>query len=630
MILKLKKTLLAKETGSVAAILLKCIVVDSFSWWEKEQKKKKKKGFDISMIKVPEKLKGFFEDRWLVFVASMWVQSCSGIGYLFGSISPVIKSAMGYNQRQVALLGVAKDLGDAIGFVPGILCEVLPIWMVLFIGALQNFIGYSLVGLIIVGTLPTLPLWVLCICIFIGTNGETYFNTGALVSCVQNFPKSRGPIVGILKGFAGLSGAIITQIYAMINFPDQSSLIFTVAIGPSVVITSLMFLIRPVGGHRQVRQSDDSSFFFTYTICVVLAAYLLAVLVLEDTVSMEQIIITVLTIGLIFIILLPITIPVMLVFLRQPVSATEESLLLPGAQEEEANRPGQDVNEVIFSEVEDEKTSEVDALPASERQKRIAHLQAKLFQAAADGAVRVKRRKGPRRGEDFTLLQALVKADFWLIFISLVLAAGSGLTVIDNLGQMCQSLGYANPHIFVSIISIWNFLGRVAGGYFSENIIRYYSYPRPVAMAVVQVIMALGLLFYAMGWPGSIYAVTVLTGFGYGANWAIVPAAVSELFGLKSFGALYNFLALASPAGSLIFSGVIASGIYDYQAKKQHEDSRFVDGQEEESLTCSGTICYSLTCGIMSGLCMISAILSLIVVRRTKRVYAQLYPKTSV
>ena len=104
------------------------------------------------------------------------------------------------------------------------------------------------------------------------------------------------------------------------------------------------------------------------------------------------------------------------------------------------------------------------------------HLQAKLVQAAADGAVRVKRRKGPRRGEDFTLMQALVKADFLLMFFSLVLASGSGLTIIDNLGQMCQSLGYENPHIFVSMISIWNFLGRVGGGYFSEIIVRYIHF----------------------------------------------------------------------------------------------------------------------------------------------------------
>lgn len=107
-----------------------------------------------------ERFRAFVSNRWLVFVCAMWVQSCAGIGYLFGSISPVIKSAMGYNQRQVAMLGVAKDLGDSIGFVAGALCEVLPIWALLLIGAIQNFVGYGLVWLIIINKLPSLPLWV--------------------------------------------------------------------------------------------------------------------------------------------------------------------------------------------------------------------------------------------------------------------------------------------------------------------------------------------------------------------------------------------------------------------------------------------------------------------------------------
>lgn len=112
------------------------------------------------MLDLREKVRAFVNNRWLVFVCAMWVQSWAGIGYLFGSISPVIKSAMGYNQRQVAMLGVAKDLGDSIGFVAGSLCEVLPIWGIMLIGVVQNFVGYGVVWLVVTQKLPSLPLWV--------------------------------------------------------------------------------------------------------------------------------------------------------------------------------------------------------------------------------------------------------------------------------------------------------------------------------------------------------------------------------------------------------------------------------------------------------------------------------------
>ncbi|KAJ8476854.1 hypothetical protein OPV22_020581 [Ensete ventricosum] len=580
------------------------------------------------------RLGSLLHNRWLVFVAAMWVQAVAGIGYLFGSLSPVIKSSLGYNQRQIARLGVAKDLGDSIGFLAGSLCEILPLWAALLVGVLQNFVGYGWVWLIVTGRAPRLPLWAMCILIFVGTNGETYFNTAALVSCVQNFPKSRGPIVGILKGFAGLSGAILTQIFAMIHTPDHAALIFMVAVGPSMVVISLMFIVRPVGGHRQVRASDQSSFMFIYSICLVLAAYLMGVMLLEDLVDLSDTTIIVFTVVLLFLLIVPVVIPLLLTFHFDVVSPVQE-FLLPEPSNGESSKSA-DQNEVILSEVEDEKPKDVDLLPASERQKRIAHLQARLFQAAADGAVRVKKKRGPHRGEDFTLMQALIKADFWLMFVSLLLGSGSGLTVIDNLGQMSESLGYDEAHIFVSMISIWNFLGRVGGGYLSEVIVRDHAYPRPVALACFQIVMAVGHLFFAMAWPGTMYIGTLLIGLGYGAHWAIVPAAASELFGLKNFGALYNFLTVANPAGSLIFSGLIASVIYDHEAEKQahgiHSSlrrvGRLLEGgllDVEEPLKCKGSICFFFSSLIMSGLCVIAVILSLILVRRTRIVYRNLY-----
>ncbi|PQP94485.1 protein NUCLEAR FUSION DEFECTIVE 4-like [Prunus yedoensis var. nudiflora] len=317
------------------------------------------------MGRLQEKFRSFFSNRWLVFVAAMWVQSCAGIGYLFGSISPVIKSSMDYNQRQIARLGVAKDLGDSVGFLAGSLCEVLPLWAALLIGALMNFIGYGWVWLIVTGRAPTLSLWAMCILIFVGTNGETFFNTVALVSCVQNFPKSRGPVVGILKGFAGLGGAIMTQMYVTIHSPDHASLIFMVAVGPTMVIVALMFIVRPVGGHRQVRPTDAMSFTFIYSLCLLLAAYLMGVMLVEDLIDLNHTVIAIFTIILFVLILIPIVIPVQLSFFSEP-RALEEEALLPAPEKQEAGKSEQDANEVIFSEVEDEKPKEVDLLPALE------------------------------------------------------------------------------------------------------------------------------------------------------------------------------------------------------------------------------------------------------------------------
>ncbi|KAK1359370.1 Mitochondrial import receptor subunit TOM20-like [Heracleum sosnowskyi] len=517
------------------------------------------------MVQFNDKFLEFFNNRWLVFVAAMWIQSCAGIGYLFGSISPAIKSSLNYNQKQVARLGVAKDLGDSVGFLAGSLCEILPMWAALLVGAAQNFIGYGVVWLVVTGRAPVLPLWTMCLLIFVGTNGETYFNTAALVSCVQNFPKSRGPVVGILKGFAGLSGAILSQ-----EVTDKY-------------------------GHRMV-------------------------LVLH----LSIVVIIIFTVILFIIIIVPIVIPIWLVFTQKTEDQAHEALLTE-ARIEEPVITGHDANEIIFSEVEDEKPRGVDLLPAMERQKRIAQLQTMLAQAAAEGAVRVKRRRGPHRGEDFTLMQALIKADFWIIFFSLLLGSGSGLTVIDNLGQMSQSIGYNNTHIFVSLISIWNFLGRVGGGYFSEIIVKDYAYPRHLAMAIAQFIMAFGHFFMAMGWPGEMYVGTLLIGLGYGAHWAIVPAAASELFGLKKFGALYNFLTLANPAGTLILSSLLASSIYDSEAAKQAQGLPF---SLDEPPRCYGVVCFSLTLFIMSGLCILAVILSMTLVYRTRAVYANLYGRS--
>lgn len=95
-----------------------------------------------------------WNNRWVVLIASIWLQSCSGIGYVFGSLSPIIKSSLNYNQKQINRLGVAKDIGDSVGLLAGVLCDWLPPWALILVGAVQNVVGYGWLWLIVVHRVP--------------------------------------------------------------------------------------------------------------------------------------------------------------------------------------------------------------------------------------------------------------------------------------------------------------------------------------------------------------------------------------------------------------------------------------------------------------------------------------------
>lgn len=148
--------------------------------------------------------------------------------------------------------------------------------------------------------------------------------------------------------------------------------------------------------------------------------------------------------------------------------------------------------------------------------------------------------------------------------------------------------------------------------------------PRSVILAISEIVMAVGHFVYAIAWPGSMYIGSMLVGFGHGTHWSVVPATASELFGLKSFGSLYNVLTMALPTGTLIFSGLIAGPLYDREAAKQRGVELSASGEE---YSCKGAACFQLTFFIMAAICLFAVCLNLILIKRTRRVYQTLYGK---
>jgi hypothetical protein len=104
-------------------------------------------------------LKGGTRPPWVGLGAAVWVEIASGNAYTFPLYSHALKSVLGFNQHQLTMIGVANDIGENVGLLPGLACDKFPPWVVLSIGALACFLGYGVLWLAVSRTVQSLPYW---------------------------------------------------------------------------------------------------------------------------------------------------------------------------------------------------------------------------------------------------------------------------------------------------------------------------------------------------------------------------------------------------------------------------------------------------------------------------------------
>ncbi|KNA24014.1 hypothetical protein SOVF_019900 [Spinacia oleracea] len=230
--------------------------------------------------------------------------------------------------------------------------------------------------------------------------------------------------------------------------------------------------------------------------------------------------------------------------------------------------------------------------------------------------------RSPERGEDYTILQAIFNIDMLVLVITIISGLGGTLTAIDNLGQIGTSLGYPAKSIstFVSLVSIWNYLGRVVAGFGSEHLLKKYKIPRPLMLSLTLLVSCVGHLLIAFNLPNGLYIATVVIGFCYGAQWPLLFAIISELYGLKYYATLYNLGTVASPIGGYILNVRLTGYLYDREAERQMVDSGRVREKGEE-LNCVGPECFRLAFLMITAATIFSMLFSLILVVRTRKFY---------
>ncbi|KAG0621566.1 hypothetical protein M758_3G030400 [Ceratodon purpureus] len=583
--------------------------------------------------------------RWFVLAIGVVVLVVSAGAYSFSVYSQKLKHALDINQENLNLIANFKDLGVNFGLFSGLLYDYWSPGGVLFLGAVETAAGYSLAWLSVRKQIPA-SLWSMCLFQLVGANSQAMLNTAVLVHCVHLFPASKGAVIGLLKGYIGVSGAILIQIYTTICGvgKPEAFLLMLVWLPSSVALLSIFVFRRPVTPFRGI--PDSKYIYWLLALGFALAFYLMGVSLTRNlatlSASNERVIGAVLMV-LIFV-------PLMAITYRSEIygkKSEEEHLdsTTTYGNADQIASAGLYQNEALYvtskAETENLKPNETisgsSIVSESNKLKEfksvtVTSIGCKTQSEALDDLTCTRPSSSepqdhvkpwPRKGDDHTILQTFRSLDFWLLFIATTFGIGSGLTVTDNMGQLGLSLGYSASAVrtFVSLVSIWNAIGRWVGGFVSDILLRHYGTSRPLFLAVMMTLMAMAFLLIAMAVPGCLYFGSIFLGLSFGAQYPLYATIVADIFGLKYYATLYSSIGMASPIGMYVLSVPVVGRFYDSEAKRKSNGT--ASNASDSSLECLGSSCFGRSLLVLMGVTLGAAGCAVALWFRTRNLYRE-------
>ncbi|CAA0838290.1 Major facilitator superfamily protein [Striga hermonthica] len=545
--------------------------------------------------------------RWMILVATVWIQAFTGTNFDFSAYSSEMKAVLGISQVQLNYLATASDLGKAVGWSSGLALMWLPLWAVLMAAAAMGMVGYGGQWLVLRGVVAVPYFVVFLLCLLCGTS-ICWFNTVCFVLCIRNFPAAVPLSLSLTVAFNGVSAALYNLAAASLDrrAPSGAAYLLLNALLPLIAsLAALVPVIRqPPRGPRppDLVKRDQVTFLKIYALAAVTGVYLL-LLRTSDCLTARF-----LFSGAVVLLVSPLAIPGV-VYARDWFERTVySSFRLDGS--------GFILVDAEHLEIHKELLS------------RPSSVENGLNELGNDdvggrgggcGACAVEGDRLAMLGQEHSVGMLVRRLDFWLYYAAYFCGGTIGLVYSNNLGQIAQSLGHAvmNSNL-ITVYSTFSFFGRLLSA--APDFVRtkfYFARTGWLSIALLPTPLAFFFLAALAGDPLAVQAGTALIGLSSGFIFAAAVSITSELFGPESVGVNHNILITNIPIGSLVY-GFLSATVYDSNAYKPHSDGLVAD-----TLVCMGKKCYFLTFVGWGCISLIGLGSSVLLFLRTRHAYCR-------
>jgi nitrate/nitrite transporter NarK len=168
--------------------------------------------------------------------------------------------------------------------------------------------------------------------------------------------------------------------------------------------------------------------------------------------------------------------------------------------------------------------------------------------------------------------------------------------VIDNVDEIALSLGESPSTFFITLISLANGLGRVVGGYLSDQLSSVFS--KLQMLAGVALIMSFVMLAFATGSVSLLFGCLLAVGFLFGSAVSLMAVNVADIFGSRYVAMNFGLIDSAPILGSYIF----VTGVVMLTYKDNYTD-------DAGGSSCVGSQCFRAAFIINAFFCTLSALL---------------------